>query len=64
MRILVMGGAGFIGSHIVDRLVRDGYRVRVVDNLSSDRIENIKHLESSTELEILGMVSRLGATYT
>jgi len=38
--------------------------VRVVDNLSSDRIENIKHLESSTELEILGMVSRLGATYT
>jgi UDP-glucose 4-epimerase len=43
MRILVTGGAGFIGSHLVDRLVRDGYRVRVVDNLSSGRIENIKH---------------------
>ena len=43
MRVLVTGGAGFIGSHLVDRLVRDGYRVRVVDNLSSGRVENIKH---------------------
>jgi len=41
--VLVTGGAGFIGSHLVDRLVREGYRVRVIDNLSSGRIENIKH---------------------
>lgn len=34
MRVLVTGGAGFIGSHIVDQLVRDGHEVRVVDNLS------------------------------
>jgi len=38
MHILVTDGAGSIGSHIVDRLVRDGYRVRVTDNLSSGRV--------------------------
>jgi UDP-glucose 4-epimerase len=42
MRVLVTGGAGFIGSHLVDRLVNEGYNVRVVDNLSSGRVENLK----------------------
>jgi len=36
----VTGGAGFIGSHLVDRLVADEWRVRVVDNLSGGRLEN------------------------
>ena len=55
MRVLVTGGAGFIGSHLVDRLVRDGYRVRVVDNLSSGRLENIKHhLDAGTVELIVG----------
>jgi len=40
--ILVTGGAGFIGSHLVDRLMGMGYFVRVVDNLSSGSLENIK----------------------
>jgi UDP-glucose 4-epimerase len=53
MRVLVTGGAGFIGSHIVDRLVRDGYRVRVVDNLSSGRVENIKHHLESNSVELI-----------
>jgi UDP-glucose 4-epimerase len=45
-RVLVTGGAGFIGSHVVDRLVDDGCWVRVVDNLSTGRLENISgHLE-------------------
>lgn len=41
MHVLVTGGAGFIGSHIVERLITDGYDVRVVDNLSSGKRENI-----------------------
>jgi UDP-glucose 4-epimerase len=46
-RVLVTGGAGFIGSHLVDRLVDCGYGVRVVDNLSTGRLENISgHLMS------------------
>lgn len=40
-RILVAGGCGFIGSHLVDRLVEDGERVTIVDNLTSGRLENI-----------------------
>lgn len=40
--VLVTGGAGFIGSHIVDRLIAYGYEVRVLDNLSTGRLENIR----------------------
>lgn len=43
-RALVTGGAGFIGSHIVDRLVEDGFEVRVIDDLSSGRLENLRGL--------------------
>lgn len=42
MKVLVTGGAGFIGSHLVERLVAEGTDVRVLDNLSSGRLENIQ----------------------
>ena len=41
MRVLVTGGAGFIGSHVVDRLVAAGHTVSVVDDLSTGRAENV-----------------------
>lgn len=44
MYILVAGGAGFIGSHLCDRLVKDGFNVLCVDNLYTGKIENIYHL--------------------
>ena len=44
MRILVTGGAGFIGSHLDDALIARGHQLTVVDNLVLGRIENIQHL--------------------
>lgn len=41
---LVAGGAGFIGSHLCDRLVKDRYKVLCMDNLYTGRIENVRHL--------------------
>ena len=44
MKILVTGGAGFIGSHLCDVLIADGHNVTVVDNLVLGKVENIEHL--------------------
>ncbi|HHS97984.1 MAG TPA: SDR family oxidoreductase [Chloroflexi bacterium] len=44
MRILITGGAGFIGSHLCDRLLAEGHEVIAMDNLSTGSIENIAHL--------------------
>ncbi|MBI4354280.1 MAG: SDR family oxidoreductase [Candidatus Omnitrophica bacterium] len=48
-RYLVTGGAGFIGSHVVDRLVKDGHAVRVLDNLSTGRLDNLQPVRARLE---------------
>lgn len=50
--VIVTGGAGFIGSHIVDALVSHGYRVTVVDNLSTGRIVNVHKKARLIKLDI------------
>lgn len=52
MNILVTGGAGFIGSHIVDALVKKGHHVVVVDNLSTGKKENVNADAVLIELDI------------
>lgn len=53
MRILVTGGAGFIGSHLCDRLIADGHEVICLDNFFTGRRENIQHLLSEQGFELL-----------
>ena len=43
MRVIVTGGAGYIGSHLVDALIKQGDEVLVIDNLSTGKIENLRH---------------------
>jgi UDP-glucose 4-epimerase len=47
---VVTGGAGFIGSHMVDVLLDDGFSVRVVDNLTGGHLSNLKHQDSNPDL--------------
>jgi len=46
-KVLVTGGAGFIGSHLCERLLREGHEVTAVDNLATGSMENLQHLEGN-----------------
>ena len=52
-RILVTGGAGFIGSHIADRLLKEGFEVTVIDNLDTGRLENIANHQDKKEFNFI-----------
>jgi UDP-glucose 4-epimerase len=51
MRALITGGAGFIGSHLAEALLADGYQVLILDNLSTGSIDNIAHLKGRPGFE-------------
>jgi UDP-glucuronate decarboxylase len=52
-RILVTGGAGFVGSHLIDRLIEQGHEVLCVDNLFTGSKQNISHLHQHPRLEFI-----------
>ena len=53
MRILVTGGAGFIGSHLCERLIGDGHRVTVIDNFSTGQVSNLSNLKKVNEFKFV-----------
>lgn len=53
MRFLITGGAGFIGSHLAERLLDNGHSVHVLDDLSTGSIENIRHLKGRAGFKIM-----------
>jgi UDP-glucose 4-epimerase len=53
LKYLVTGGAGFVGSHLVDHLLANNHQVLVLDNLSTGRIENLKQQSSNKNLEFI-----------
>jgi UDP-glucuronate decarboxylase len=53
MRILITGGAGFLGSHLCERLLREGNEVICLDNFFTGRKENIKHLLDDFRFEVI-----------
>ena len=53
MRVMVTGGAGFIGSHVVDKLVEKGNGVLVVDDFSTGKEENIQHHAGNPQVRVI-----------
>jgi UDP-glucose 4-epimerase len=64
MKVLITGGAGFIGSHLVSKLVKLGYDVTVIDNLSSGFKKNLEDVEDKIKVVELDVCSEKIADYS
>lgn len=53
MKILITGGAGFVGSHLADKLIDQGHEITVIDDLSTGRYSNVEHLEGTPNFRLI-----------
>jgi UDP-glucose 4-epimerase len=53
MKILITGGAGFVGSHLADKLINEGHQATVIDDLSTGRYSNVEHLEGNKNFRLI-----------
>ena len=53
MKILITGGAGFVGSHLADKLISQGHEITVIDDLSTGRYANVEHLEGNSNFRLI-----------
>lgn len=53
MKILITGGAGFVGSHLADKLIGEGHEITVIDDLSTGRYANVEHLEGNENFRLI-----------
>ena len=53
MKILITGGAGFVGSHLADKHINEGHEVTVIDDLSTGRYSNVEHLEGNENFRLI-----------
>jgi len=53
MKILITGGAGFVGSHLADKLFNEGHEITVIDDLSTGRYQNVAHLEGKQNFRLI-----------
>lgn len=53
MKVLITGGAGFVGSHLADKLFGEGHEITVIDDLSTGRYQNVEHLEGEKNFRLI-----------
>ena len=58
MKVVVTGGAGFIGSHVVDAFLEKGFSVTILDNFSTGRVSNVEHVAKNIKIVECDISSR------